>query len=1273
MKFPSSQNPTDAASLAKRRRRNRGVALVIVLGFLVLISALLLAFFSSVQTELQGAKSFADSATVKQLADTASNIVTSQIGDATRSYETPGNPATTPPVPGSGKRLTWASQPGLIHTFDDSGKPNRVFKLYSAANMVDESGISSGEAYNPATQLPNEVPSAWPAQPAHFVDLNAPVLVPDSSGPITGVDGRLYTADFPIVDPMALNQVEGFNYDNVPGVQGGKIVLTKGVDPTKADPNYSNNPVPMPVRWLYVLRDGTVTAPNVTSTATSTAAFSNYGPSTTNPIVGRIAFWTDDETSKLNINTASEGVFWDRPWAEGSTERNYAKNLPRQNEFNRFAGHPSVTCLSPVFNTIYPVTQNPPSTAELQPYLGTGTASPGSGLSPRVNVPSDTDGKAVKIKNERLYASVDELLFNPVVSGGKRLPFDSTQTKLNRGALERAKFFITAHSRSPEVNLFGQPRIAVWPLQYNVGNPNLGDRTAKDRLIAFCTSVGTPGTESRYYFQRFSKYTGDGLQNQTTPIPSSQDISADWDKIQRNQDLYAYLQRLTGQPIPGFGGNFNTKFGNDRDQVLTEITDYIRASVNSYNTALDPKYDYLPSRGFPKPGETQAVPLYIAKSDTKGFGRFATITKAAILFFATNATEDASKPIDKMQAYLLLEPFNPTPGLASWSPHVRYVVEGLDKFKVAGNSMGFPVLDGNLNPRNYVTSRVGYSGGGHTTALMGLQASFRYFKDGGSDQNKKASRTDEESGYPFYSEKIALPSTPFSFSGGDITISIYGGYDPKAKGTGKPTQLIQKITMNFPAASAFPVPTKNEVILNNRFSDDQNKLIRDGDVVQSVEADFANATSAGDYRILAGRYVVGSEFFKKHPKYDTSGVKMAHSLRQNASNFRGATSTNPVRMLAGITTGREPVAARDLNGALLKKGATQLPGDWDNGNGDVEDGAYVNKSDEGNTSTSGDGGYFGRGNFNVEDGTTFSPNRQISSAVAFGSLSTGVKRGLPWQTLLFCKNPAAGDGHPGFDSPRDHLLLDFFTMPIVEPYAISEPFSTAGKVNLNFQIAPFTYITRSTAMRGVMKSTKVMAIPTADAATYKSGGREYRASIDLDQTLSNGSGAGGFAERFLKKASGSPYLGDAGVFRSASEICDMYLVPAVNGGSVSSKVTSAAMNGGLNGWWKDYKLTGDNAREYPYAHIYPRVTTKSNTYTVHFRVQVLRKKPSSSATQWIDGQDLVLSEFRGSSIIERYIDPSDAALQSVDFATNPTASLDDYYRFRIVSSKKFAP
>lgn len=142
--------------------------------------------------------------------------------------------------------------------------------------------------------------------------------------------------------------------------------------------------------------------------------------------------------------------------------------------------------------------------------------------------------------------------------------------------------------------------------------------------------------------------------------------------------------------------------------------------------------------------------------------------------------------------------------------------------------------------------------------------------------------------------------------------------------------------------------------------------------------------------------------------------------------------------------------------------------DFSNGPGNFEDGAIIEKPPEiaFGLTLDGNGGYFGVpyfGSYNYYgDDLYMSPNRQFHSPVQFGSLPSGLQRGQPWQTLLFCPNPLAGKDHRGHgdtseppynSEPPDHAFLDLFWMPVVEPYAISEPFQTSGKINMNSRVS----------------------------------------------------------------------------------------------------------------------------------------------------------------------------------------------------------------------------
>src|SRR5262245_46775394 len=130
-----------------------GVALVIVLSVLVLLSALIIGFMSSVSTERTATSVNSALITARQLNDTAVNLVIEQIREATSCYA----PGDNKPDEGT----TWASQPGAISTFSGkvgtrkpllngthdwtyrNGTNDYVFKLYSSDKMK----VSLGEYY----------------------------------------------------------------------------------------------------------------------------------------------------------------------------------------------------------------------------------------------------------------------------------------------------------------------------------------------------------------------------------------------------------------------------------------------------------------------------------------------------------------------------------------------------------------------------------------------------------------------------------------------------------------------------------------------------------------------------------------------------------------------------------------------------------------------------------------------------------------------------------------------------------------------------------------------------------------------------------------------------------------------------------------------------------------------------------------------------------------------------------------------------------------------
>ncbi len=1364
MSSPAQSRLHEQAPLARSRS---GAALIVVLCILILVFAMTVAFLNSVMVERTASASYALNLETRQLSNLAVNLVQAQIEHAT----TQGS--STAPVP-------WASQPGLVRTFKTDGSLDTAYKLYSDTSLT----ASTLSPSTVTTDLQN-----WAENTAHFTDLNEPVTA-----------GGTGTLTYPILNPASITEA------------GGKSPIIDGFSVTDAPGATARQPVPMPVHWLYVLADGTIASATGTGTTATVSA-----ATTENPIVSRIAFWTDDETSKLNINTAAHGTPWDIPRVISQEEiLKFAKYQPAIREFQRFPGHPAMTSLAPVFGHLFGVDPLQPD-----PYATLTEANEADfanfiySLSPRVasggsEFGTQMAGSGIAIDaSRRLYASPDELFF-----ASNR----AQNATLTPETLAASRFFLTAHSRAPELNLFQRPRISMWP----VNNGNNGKTpSSMDRLLAFCSTVN----DIPYYLQR------------QEPDDPAVDIG-----LAQNQALRDYLQDVMSKPFPGFGPEtFAGKYDSgEANQIVMEALDYIRASnimsVPNYGGAKFSKdvlgEDHSNATAIGNRGG-QVSPM--VDGNTKGFGRIPTIQKAVLHFYIDDLIDTksgaslANKPAQpasaaqvasafiprvrdtpmvlmpdggaigakydlRTKAVLYFDFFDPMAGYPVSSYNFDLLVTFTGTWSVTGSasapvtgpqSLGFPGgptripyrydgfhgYDQNRDPAvgaaNMRRSGTTYGhrlGGGRSvlpplSGFLGFKSAFTDFVNNVTGNSGGDGLTDF---YPLVSAPVSIHPTlttvdegttppvarlvrppdfrgtpaagepafdeTFSFSGGTAKVQLVVNANGMGTGT---DHVIQEFELEFPAFTK-PLPAyaahtarslEANVLINTQRKQmrtdmhfdyringnpvlgtalgaasaatptvrDQctNYLMQPGDIVVSLEPAY------GDPRLIAGRKNVTTQTsysggkatgdFVPHIDYSRNAgsadirTRQADSVRVSAPNrYNGiygwyGTLKHPQYgvFINGLTYGQNAhpsLPSRFASGVPVFT-ASGGPGgflpDFDTGLGYMQDGAYINRADEGAAVTSAsENAWPWTGSQLVSLGaveTFYSPNKQMPGAGMLGSLPTGVVRRLPWQTLLFRPDPKGE--HPGSAGPPDYLITDLFWMPVVEPYAISEPFSTAGKINLNHQILPFAYINRDTALRGLLLKEEIPSVRNSDLGSNTTD--TYKAINSVVATMPADLGSRNpidLAET-LKAINAHANFAGGGAFRTEAEICAVPLIPKGSTYTADFAYESS--------WWKARTATGDNLRERPYTNLIPRLTTRSNVYTVHYRVQTLAKSQNSTATTWNETTDQVTGEYRGSTTIERYIDPNLAISSWTDADSAPT--LSGYYQWRTLNTTQFAP
>ena len=601
----------------------KGVALVMVLTVMALATIMILTFFGLATSENRASATYSRGLQAQQVAEQAVNLVIAQIRRAT------SNPT-----------VSWASQPGALRTWTDTGAFNMGYKLYSDDLLAD----SNQERLNQDDYLDA---NRWTNRPNEFVDLNEPVIR----------GGRLF---YPIVNPLAKHLpqwparigedsddagIEGFdfNWDSPHSLQNGderykrafhlKVAQLLKTQLSEEGGSGSIEHLPMPVRWIYQLADGTL---GTMRNDRFRGFNSSTVPSEKNQIVARFAYWADDESVKLNLNTHAGGLAWDTPRCGGDADMDMGRHQPAQHEWQRYPGHPATVHISPalapgILDIVRYRNAMEMIYATIPRVVGGGSESGTRKADFRVE--EERNG-LIPDKNP-LYPSVDEFIMQPnrnpnhfPTAQGRPLAREKLQD-----ALERLRFFLTTASRSPETTLFNTPRISVWPVHEDDSSEK---RTEFDKLIAFCCTVG-----GDYFFKR----------------KNADSNGADYYEINRNQELYRYLEKYTKEKIPGVGKSFHNKYGDaERYQILTQIFDYIR-STNLHDDTLyqedwedafftnnqsdvrtytnprmkNPREELLWQVGVHK-GHGQVTPIRINYNNilTQGFGRFYTFKDAAI-------------------------------------------------------------------------------------------------------------------------------------------------------------------------------------------------------------------------------------------------------------------------------------------------------------------------------------------------------------------------------------------------------------------------------------------------------------------------------------------------------------------------------------------------------------------------------------------------------------------------------------------------------------------
>lgn len=504
-------------SITERKVSGTGMALVVTLAFLVMITILVVGMAASMRLDRAAASSHLERTRAELLAHTAVDKVMATLRRHTADIY-------------------------FYRTITDATNPSYQFQQRIERYWVSQPGqlLVAAETDNPATNVDER--------------LLLTTAVPLSSG--LGVPGSSS-----IFDPPNLNINTFHDPDH--------HLLTDL--PDSKDPNLAAQ---IRLAWVYIRKDGTLDF--------------NREPDLTlksNPIVGRYAYWTDDESSKVNYNIA---------WGRHSANTN-------------LGAHPSKIDLTALPN----VTE--PAANALRSFILSGTTNlTGPGLMPSYPLPPTF----------HFFNSPED---------ARRVGLSGTAPDLALSeALAENRFDLTHYNHDPGTTFFGDDRILL------TTNRNLVPHTvARDVNGNPIPDPLRPGKHKIVYLRKFLDLLRDDLPPECRYPTESDAITAGLDPKRYpageigELDPGNILHHLAGQydftsgykvyaaPHTTSGYPYNT--GQNAPGILSEGV--ARAERNKLDTVLREMMNYVTRRDWPfySNGSFQDK-FYPGTRDWKAFG-----------------------------------------------------------------------------------------------------------------------------------------------------------------------------------------------------------------------------------------------------------------------------------------------------------------------------------------------------------------------------------------------------------------------------------------------------------------------------------------------------------------------------------------------------------------------------------------------------------------------------------------------------------------------------